>query len=143
MKKRIMAIAIAVCMLFSLNITADARGVLSSEYIDNIIVGISPLGNSGMKVYVIVTANTVMSKVGISSLEIEEAKSINGPWSVKKTWSCSGSTYYDNNVDTYIGSFSFTGTPGYYYRAHTTGYAFSSASSGDETFASSYAQKCT
>ena len=85
MKKRIIAIAVAVCLLFSLHLTADARGTLSSEYIDSIMVSVQALGDSSMNVRVVIFANAQMSEIGVSSLVVEESKSSNGPWSIKKS----------------------------------------------------------
>lgn len=143
MKKRIIAIAAVVCLLLNLNLTAGARGIMSSKYIDSITVYLWALGNSKMTISIAVDANDIMSEVGISSLVIEKSKSINGPWSVSKTWECNGSTYYNKDAESYTGSFSFTGTPGYYYRARTVGYAKQTSTQGDETAADSYVTKCT
>ena len=143
MKKRILALAVVVSLVFSLSLTANARGILSSEYISYMMVQVSSLGNSKMEVNIVVKANDIMKKVGISSLVIEESKSSNGPWSVKKTWSCSGSDYYINGADKYTGYFSFTGVPGYYYRASIVGYAEQSLTQRDQSPADSYVTKCT
>ena len=143
MKKRIFAIAVTISLLFSLSLTADAHGVLSSKYINYMMVQVSALGNSDMEVSVVVKATDIMDEVDISSLVIEEAKSSSGPWSVKKTWHCSGSAYYVNDSDKYTGSFSFTGTRGYYYRARIVGYAEQSSTQGDKAAADSYVTKCT
>lgn len=143
MKKRIIAIAVAVCLLFSLHLTADARGTLSSEYIDSIMVSVQALGDSSMNVRVVIFANAQMSEIGVSSLVVEESKSRNGPWSIKKSWNCSGSAYYEKGTNKFVGDFSFTGTPGYYYRASMVGYAEQSSTQRDQSPADSYIIKCT
>lgn len=137
MKKRVFSILMLMVMLFSTVVTAYAADVNNVEsaimaqatmspdaslYLDSYSVALGPKGNGIMTISMTVNGVGIMDKIGARELFIE--KNVNGAWQYYLT--LDGATYpefYNYNSRSYVGSTTFTGTPGVSYRVTLTAYA--------------------
>lgn len=123
MKKmqRVLPVLLVVAILLSINVSASTH---ASYVLDTIMASMTTGGNGTMRFSVYVDGTQKLSKVGIDELVIQESSSKNGPWSEYDTWygEDNPGLFYDTNVASYQGDFSFTGTPGKYYRIIVKGY---------------------
>lgn len=124
-KKKISSVLKIVCVLLSIVATVNATGLRASEYLNAYSATVYADGNSDMSVDVIVYGADKMDKIGVQSLRIEEKYSENGSWHHYDTLYGSNDPddFYDYGKYTFLNTFYFNGTPGYYYRVIATVYA--------------------
>lgn len=130
-KKKISALLKIICVLLFIVATVNAFEQRASEYLNAYSAIVHAKGNGNMTVDAIVYGVDVMDKIGVKTLRIEEKYSGNGSWHYYDTLydSDDPDEFYDYDVHTFLNTFSFNGTPGYYYRVIATVYAGNSQGS--------------
>ena len=140
-KRRILVAAIAICLLFSMALSAGAR---ASAYVDGVYTLLQAEGNGVMYLLANVDGVGTMSKIGLDYVYIEEAPTANGPWSPYDFWDGDDDPdlYYWYNDSIYLQEFSFDGTPGKYYQVTLIAYAGITGEGSDTSVLTSRAVKC-
>ena len=140
-KRRLLVAAIAVCLLFSMALSAGAR---ASEYVDSVAAVFRAEGNSEMYLFANVDGVGTMSKIGLDYVIIQEAPTANGPWSGYAIWDGDDDPdlYYWYNDSIYLEDFYFDGTPGMYYQVTLIAYAGITGQGSDTSMLTTRAVKC-
>ena len=140
-KRRILVAAIAVCLLFSMALSAGAR---ASAYVDGVYTLLRAEGNGEMYLYANVDGVGIMSQIGLDYVIIQEAPTANGPWSTFDIWEGDDDLdlYYWYNDSIYLEEFYFDGTPGMYYQVTLIAFAGITGQGGDTSTLTSRAVEC-
>lgn len=129
MKTRIISVLLAVIMLFGIT-SASAAYVPTPEInpqaslqLSAYSITLMPLGNGEMYIDFTVDGTTVMDKIGIFSLVIEE-RTPGGAWNdIEILYGYNHPEFYQYNTAGYLGDYCFDGTVGNDYRATIVVYA--------------------
>ena len=140
-KRRLLVAVIAICLLFSMALSAGAR---ASEYVDGVYAQLIAEGGGVMYLLANVDGVERMSKIGLDFVIIEEAPTSTGPWSGFDIWDGEDNTdlYYWYNESIYLEEFNFDGTPGMYYRVTLIAYAGITGQGSDTSTLTTRAVKC-
>lgn len=137
MKKRVCSMLCVVAVLFSLctvsAVAAEDEGIeplRASEYLTEYTIAVGTASNHRIGMGITVDGTGVMTKIGVSSIYIEEK--VNGSWTAYDAlYGGEHPEFYQYNTYSYVDTIYFTGTPGVTYRATIT--AFAQNSSGYDT----------
>lgn len=122
MRKRITALLLAICMMFSLVTIAEAR---ASEYLEAYSILLIAKGGGRMAVDMTAVGTKSMSRIGVMEVKIEEKTTSTGTWRTFDTMYGvdDPATFYKNNSWDYLGTIYFNGTANRYYRVTITVHA--------------------
>lgn len=122
MKKRIVSILLIAVMLFGITSASGAYiptpeiNPQASLYLAAYSVTLEPLGDGEMYIGMTVEGTTVMTKLGVVEMLIEE-RTPTGTWHEFDTlYGLDNPDFYGYNRITYLGEYYFDGTVGNYYR---------------------------
>ena len=129
LKKRLVSLILALCMIISVSGAAFATAK-ASEYLSTYVISLEALGDGEMEIYYYVVGTGRMTKIGAQALYIDEY--VNGSWSPYLTMTAAeNDDFYGYNTASHAGFAYFTGTPGVEYRV--TFMAYARNSSGSDT----------
>lgn len=125
MKKRIVPFVLAICILTSLTVAINAVDMRASSYLVAYSSTLAAKGGGNMATSIAVWGVDTMTKIGVQTIKIEEKCSATGSWHYYDTLKDTDDldAFYDYGVSTFLNTFYFEGTPGYYYRVTATVYA--------------------
>lgn len=131
LKKR--GIPYILTLMFILSLTISSAGAVdiqpqASSHIKNYSATIKAVGNGKVSVTVIVQAVSSMTKIGATTIRIEQSIN-NSAWTSVKTYQSSSTTAMLSSGSSYSKTpVTYQGTKGYRYRAVVTCYAYNGTS---------------
>lgn len=127
---RYACIALVVAILAAVPIRAEAADTRASSFFASYDSFLWKTSSRTFEVWFDVNACNWMDEIGVSSIKVQRS-SDGESWTTMKTYQ---SEYFPQMIceDTasHTGCVSYTGTPGYYYRAYVTFYAKNSTGTG-------------
>ena len=140
MRKHFISILLVVCLLFALTLPAGAR---ASNYLNDYIVSINPVGNGEIDVTMVVDGVREMDMIGVLELAIDEKNTSTSSWHEYEVYygNDDPDTFFAYDSFDYFNGITFTGVPGRYYRVTLIVYAGDSTGS-DTGWITSGTVKC-
>lgn len=133
MKKliRITCIIMAIVLLFAVPVYAEEVSTWSSSYIAIFDSYLWKISDNQFQVWFDITGMGMMEELGVSQIKVQRRASPNDEWVTFKTYLPSSyPQMICKNTGSHVDCVTYTGTPGYYYRAVVTFYAKNSKGIG-------------
>lgn len=128
---RITCIIMAMVLLFAVPVYAEEASTWSSSYISSYDSYLWKSSDNQFQIWFDITGMGKMDEIGVSQIKVQRRASSSDDWVTMKTYL--PSSYPEmirENSAGYYHYVTYTGTPGYYYRAVVTFYAKKGNGSG-------------
>ena len=132
---RYLCILLIIVMLLSVPVFAqDEAAPWSSSFFHSHLEYLYKISSLRFQVWFEIRANRTMDELGVSTIVVQRSSNGTSGWENMKTfYKADNSQMICSNTGTHTDCVTYTGTPGYYYRAKITYYAKDSSGTGSYT----------